>query len=115
MHELSIALSMIDEIIEQSEVRGGLSVEAVNLKLGVFSGVDRSALLFAWDLACEGTPLAGARLMITTVPLLIHCPQCGQQRTPPSVYELCCPDCLVPAQDLITGREIEVESLEVAA
>jgi|SRR5665213_472493 len=115
MHELSIALSMIDEIIEQSDARGGLEVEAVHLKLGVFSGVDRSALVFAWELACEGTPLAGSRLVITTVPLLIHCPQCNQRRTPPSVYELCCPDCLVPAQDIITGREIEIESLEVAA
>jgi hydrogenase nickel incorporation protein HypA/HybF len=115
MHELSIALSMIEQIIEESENRGGLEVEAVHLKLGVFSGVDKSALLFAWDLACEGTPLEHSRLVISTVPLVIFCPQCKQQRTPPSVYELCCPDCLVPAQDIITGREIEVESLEVAA
>jgi hydrogenase nickel incorporation protein HypA/HybF len=106
---------MIDRIIEESETRGGLEIEAVHLKLGVFSGVDKSALLFAWDLACEGSPLEGSRLVIVTVPLLIYCPQCRQQRTPPSVYELCCPDCLVPAQDIITGREIEVESLEVAA
>jgi hydrogenase nickel incorporation protein HypA/HybF len=115
MHELSIALSMIDEIVEQSEARGGLEVEAVHLRLGVFSGVDKSALLFAYELACEGTALQGSRLVITTVPLLIYCPQCKQQRTPVSVYQLCCPECLVPAQDIITGREIEVESLEVAA
>jgi hydrogenase nickel incorporation protein HypA/HybF len=115
MHELSIALSMIDEIVEQSEARGGLDVEAVHLKLGVFSGVDKAALLFAYELACEGTPLEGSRLVITTVPLLIYCPQCKQQRAPVSVYQLCCPDCLVPTQDIITGREIEVESLEVAA
>ena len=115
MHEISIALSMIDEIVEQSEARGGLEVEAVHLRLGVFSGVDKSALLFAYELACEGTALQGSRLVITTVPLLIYCPQCKQQRTPVSVYQLCCPECLVPAQDIITGREIEVESLEVAA
>jgi hydrogenase nickel incorporation protein HypA/HybF len=115
MHELSIALSMIDEIVEQSEARGGLEVKAVHLKLGVFSGVDKSALLFAYELACEGTALQGSLLVITTVPLLIYCPQCMQQRTPVSVYQLCCPECLVPTQDIITGREIEVESLEVAA
>ncbi len=115
MHELSIALSMIEQVIEESEARGGLEVEAVHLKLGVFSGVDKNALLFAYELACEGTALEGSRLEITTVPLLIYCPQCKQQRTPPSVYELCCPECLVPAQDIVTGREIEVESLEVAA
>src|SRR5665213_198357 len=115
MHELSIAISMIDEIVEQSESRGGLSVEVVHLRLGVFSGVDKDALLFSYELACEGTPLEGSRLVIETIPLVIYCPECKQERTPVSVYQLCCPDCLVPAQDIITGREIEVASLEVAA
>jgi hydrogenase nickel incorporation protein HypA/HybF len=121
MHELSIAIAIIEQIeqIEQiaveSNSRGGLAVEVVNLRLGVFSGVDREALLFAWELACEGTPLAGSRLAIETIPLLIYCPNCKTERTPVSVYQLCCPECLVPAQDILTGREIEVASLEVAA
>ncbi len=115
MHELSIALAMIDEIVEQSETRGGIDVKAVNLRLGVFSGVDKDALLFAYELACEDTPLQGSRLMIETIPLIIYCRGCKQQRAPVSIYQLCCPDCLVPAQDIVTGREIEVASLEVAA
>lgn len=115
MHELSIAMAMIDEIIEQSESRGGLDVEAVNLRLGVFSGVDKNALLFAYELACEGTPLEGSRLLIETIPLVIYCPNCKRERAPVSVYQLCCPDCLVPTPDIVTGREIEVASLEVAA
>jgi hydrogenase nickel incorporation protein HypA/HybF len=115
MHELSIAISMIDQIMEESENRGGLDVEAVHLRLGVFSGVDKDALLFAYELACEGSPLAGSRLVVETVPLLIHCEACGKDRTPPSVYELSCPECRTPGQRIVTGREIEVVSLEVAA
>lgn len=115
MHELSIALSMIEQIVEESESRGGLEVEVVHLKLGVFSGVDKHALLFSYELACEGTPLEGSRLEIETIPLIVFCPRCQQQREPVSVYQLCCPDCLVPTQEIITGREIEVASLEVAA
>jgi hydrogenase nickel incorporation protein HypA/HybF len=115
MHELSIAIGMIEQIMEESASRGGLDVEAVHLKLGVFSGVDKDALLFGYELACEGTPLQGSRLLIETVPLVIYCPGCNRARTPVSIYQLCCPDCLVPAQDIISGREIEVASLEVAA
>lgn len=115
MHELSIAMAMIDEIIEQSESRGGLDVEVVNLRLGAFSGVDKDALLFAYDLACEGTPLEGSRLLIETIPLVVYCPNCKRKRAPVSAYQLCCPDCLVPTPDIVTGREIEVASLEVAA
>jgi hydrogenase nickel incorporation protein HypA/HybF len=115
MHELSIAISMIDQIAEETESRGGLAVEAVHLKLGIFSGVDKEALLFAYELACEGSPLAGSRLVIESVPLVIYCDACQKNRTPPSVYELSCPDCGTPGQKIVTGREIEVASLEVLA
>jgi hydrogenase nickel incorporation protein HypA/HybF len=115
MHELSIAISMIDQIIEESESRGGLEVEVVHLKLGVFSGVDKSALLFSYELACEGTRLQKSRLLIESIPLVIYCETCQENRTPPSIYELCCPKCQTPGQTIMSGREIEVAFLEVAA
>jgi hydrogenase nickel incorporation protein HypA/HybF len=115
MHELSIAISMVDQIVEESERRGGLDVEVVHLKLGIFSGVDKDALLFSYELACEGTPLHGSQLSIETIPLVVYCPTCQTDRTPPSVYQLCCPECQTIAQEIVTGREIEIASLEVAA
>lgn len=115
MHELSIAISMIDQIVEECASRGGLDVESVNMRLGVFAGVDKNALLFAYSLACEGTSLQGSHLVIETVPLLVYCPLCEQERTPPSVYQICCPVCLTPTPEILTGREMEVASLEVAA
>jgi hydrogenase nickel incorporation protein HypA/HybF len=115
MHELSIVMSMIDQITEESENRGGLQIEAVHMKLGIFSGVDKDALLFAFELACEGSLLEGSRLVIESIPLVIYCAACQKDRTPPSVYQLSCPDCGSPGQKIVTGREIEVASLEVAA
>jgi hydrogenase nickel incorporation protein HypA/HybF len=115
MHELSIAISMIDQIVEESESRGGLAVEIVHMRLGIFAGVDKAALLFAYELACEGTPLQGSRLVIETVPLVVFCPICRQQKAPPSVYEICCPECLSPTPEIVSGRELEVASLEVSA
>jgi hydrogenase nickel incorporation protein HypA/HybF len=115
MHELSIAISMIDQILEESESRGGLDVEAVHLKLGIFSGVDKEALLFAYQLACEGSPLEGSRLMIESIPLVIYCAACEKERVPPSVYQLSCPECGTPGQKIVTGREIEVAALEIVA
>ena len=64
MHELSIALSMIDQILEEAEQRGALQVEVVHLRLGVSSGVYKDALMFAYEVSCEGTSLAGSRLEI---------------------------------------------------
>jgi hydrogenase nickel incorporation protein HypA/HybF len=87
----------------------------VHLKVGAFSGVDANALLFAWELACEGTPFERSRLDIEVVPLVIHCAVCRQDRTPPSLSQLCCPQCETPSDTIVTGRELEVVSLEVAA
>ncbi|MGC1781010.1 MAG: hydrogenase maturation nickel metallochaperone HypA [Acidobacteriaceae bacterium] len=115
MHELSIAISMIEQIAEESESRGGLQVEVVHLRLGVFSGVDKDALLFSYELACEGTPLQGSRLAIEIIPLIIYCARCEKEQPPVSLYEICCPDCRMPTQQIVTGREIEVRSLEIAA
>jgi hydrogenase nickel incorporation protein HypA/HybF len=115
MHELSIAISMIDQILEESESRGGLEVAVVHLKLGSFSGVHKDALLFSYELACEGTRLQGSRLEIETIPLVIYCEACQRDRIPPSMYQLCCPDCGTAGQMIVSGREIEVAALEVAA
>jgi hydrogenase nickel incorporation protein HypA/HybF len=115
MHELSIAISMIDQIAEESACRGGLDVEVVHMRLGVFAGVDKDALLFAYELASEGTPLQGSRLVIESMPLVVFCPVCRLEKTPPSVYQICCPECFTPTPEIVSGREMEVASLEVAA
>ncbi len=115
MHELSIAVSMVDQILEEAESRGVLKVEAVHLRLGGLAGVDKDALLFSYEIACEGTVLAGSRLVIEEVPLLMYCDTCQAERTPPSVYELACPICHTPAQTVLSGRELEVAAFEVAA
>jgi hydrogenase nickel incorporation protein HypA/HybF len=63
MHELSIAMSIIEMADEEAE-RRGVQVSAVHLNLGQLSGVSGEALLSCFDLACESTRLAGCRLII---------------------------------------------------
>jgi len=48
MHELSIALSMIEMAHEEVVRRGGCRVTALHLKLGPLSGVVREALEFSY-------------------------------------------------------------------
>ena len=114
MHELSIALSLVDGVLAEVRRQGDVHVEAVHLKLGVFSGVDRSALELSYGVACEDTPLAGSRLIIEEVPILMHCPNCGGKRTVRSAQQLCCPDCQTPAEEILQGQELEITALEVS-
>lgn len=112
MHELSIALSILDVAGEAAERHGG-RVAAVHLKLGPLSGVVKEALVSAYDLAREGTALAGAELVVEEVPMVVYCDACAAERTPASVYELLCPTCGAPTPRVVRGQELEVVSLEI--
>jgi hydrogenase nickel incorporation protein HypA/HybF len=112
MHELSIALSIIEGAEEEAARHGG-QVIAVHLRLGQLSGVVKDALLFAYDIACEATPLAGSRLLIEETPVVVFCSQCAAERTLASVQSLRCPVCGAPTPDVVQGRELELVALEL--
>lgn len=115
MHELSIALSILEGVAEQVEREGGAQVHAVHLKLGPLSGVMKEALCFSFDLACEGTPFEGSRLVIEDVPIVVFCLECQAERTLNSLQHFRCHVCGAPTPDVIHGKELEIVGLEVSA
>jgi hydrogenase nickel incorporation protein HypA/HybF len=114
MHELSIALSIIEGVEEEIARRHDARVAAVHLKLGPFSGVVKDALLFSYEIACEGTPLQGSRLEIEEIPVVLYCAVCGQERPAVSIQHLCCAVCDTPSTDMRRGSELEVFALELS-
>jgi hydrogenase nickel incorporation protein HypA/HybF len=113
MHELSIAMSIVDVAEEESERHGGARVTAVHLKLGPLSGVVKLALENAFSLAREGTTLAGAVLIVEEIPIVAFCPTCQAERTLPSMQSFRCPICETPVSDIRHGRELDVVALEL--
>jgi hydrogenase nickel incorporation protein HypA/HybF len=112
VHELSIAMSIVDTAQEEAERLGG-RVTAVYLKLGALSGVVREALLSSWDLASAGSPLEGSRLEIEDVPVVVWCPTCNALRTLDSVQFFACAECGTPTGDIRQGKELQVVALEL--
>lgn len=112
MHELSIAMSIVEMAQEEAE-RRKVQVDAVHLKLGALSGVVKDALLSCYEMACENTPLQGSRLVIKEVPVVIFCPSCQAQRPLSSVQLFCCSECGAPSSEVVQGKELEVVALEI--
>jgi hydrogenase nickel incorporation protein HypA/HybF len=112
MHELSIALSIVDMAAEEAGRQGG-RVVAVHLKLGPLSGVVKQALLSAYELAREGSLLPDSELVIEEVPVVVYCDNCAAERGLPSMQELRCPVCDAPTPQVVRGRELEVVALEI--
>jgi hydrogenase nickel incorporation protein HypA/HybF len=113
MHELSIALSIVDMAAEEAERQGGGRVVAVHLKLGPLSGVVKTALQSAYELAREGSSLPDSELVIEEVPVVVYCADCAAERGLPSMQELRCPVCDAPTPQVVRGRELEVVALEI--
>jgi len=114
VHELSIALSILDVAGEEVERRGNVQVEAIYVRLGPLSGVVKEALISAYELAREQTPFASARLVIEDMPIVIFCNRCGTERPVHSLQEMRCAHCDAPADRIVQGRELQLSALELA-
>jgi len=113
MHELSIALSILDGVLEELERQGAAEASAVHLRLGRLSGVVKDALLFSYDIACQQTALAHSRLVIEEMDVVILCPTCGTERPTHSFPVLTCADCGSIAERVVHGEELEITAMEV--
>src|SRR5260370_38516019 len=112
MHELSIAMGIVDAATEEAQSRG-IQVRAVHLRLGALSGVVKEALLFSYEVACQDTPLQGSQLIVEDMPVIVFCAQCKDTRQLESVQLFQCPECGTPTMDVRQGKEIEVFALAV--
>lgn len=113
MHELSIAYNLVTIADDAAKEAGVDHVDVVHLRLGVLSGVVKDALLFSYDIATDGTHLAGSKLVIEMVPVTVYCAVCNQESPLKDIQSFCCPVCNTPTADIRQGKEIELVSLEI--
>lgn len=114
MHELSIAVSLVESACDQLPQLGdGARIAALHVRIGPLAGVVTEALRFSFDVAAAGTAIEGARLEIEEVALTAWCDRCGGERRLVSMQLLQCPDCGAPTPRILTGRELELAALEV--
>jgi hydrogenase nickel incorporation protein HypA/HybF len=113
MHELSIAMSIVELAEEEGRKHHAGRVSAVHLRLGPLAGVVRDALESCYEMACTQTSLAGSRLLIEEVPIVIQCPSCKAPRPAVSIQQMECAVCHTPGETVVQGRELEVVALEI--
>ncbi|MCW2779861.1 MAG: hypA [Marmoricola sp.] len=108
MHELSIAESIVDTVLERTVDR---HVSLVRIRVGRLAAVVPDALSFCFDLATSGTPLEGCRLEIQEQDARAHCRDCDTEFVLPDLFLLCA--CGSADLEILAGRELQVASVEV--
>jgi hydrogenase nickel incorporation protein HypA/HybF len=110
MHEMSITMSIVEEITSKL---GDARVVSVRLEIGRLSGVVVDSIRFCFDLATEGTTLAGARLVVDEPSGRARCLVCGTEFAVDD-YIVLCPACDSSTVDVLAGRELRIVSVEVS-
>ncbi|MBT4200677.1 MAG: hydrogenase maturation nickel metallochaperone HypA [Desulfobacula sp.] len=114
MHEMGIAQQLVQIALESipKEIENP-KVEKVNLRIGRLASVVEHSLTFCFEIITKETPLETARLNIDVVPVMVHCKSCDKTwEVIGPVFK--CPFCEDGDVEMLTGREIEIISLELA-
>jgi len=114
MHEMGIAQQLVQIALDSipKEIENP-KVEKVNLKIGRLASVVEHSLTFCFEIITKDTPLETARLNIDFIPVMVHCRSCDHNwEVTGSVFK--CQFCEDGDVEMLTGREIEITSLELA-
>lgn len=111
MHEMSIAENLF-KIVDQQRILNNLKrVEKINLKIGKLTTIIPSCLEFSFQIISKGTPLEDAKLQMEIIPFRIKCKECSEENEI-SDFFLFCPSCKSTNIEIISGRELFIESIE---
>jgi len=112
MHELSIAMNIIDIAGEYAEKAKAKVVHRIEIEVGELSGVVFEALEFAMENAVKNTILENAKWFIHKISGKVLCENCSYEFDTDNVYTPC-PKCGDYRQEIIQGRELRVKSITV--
>jgi hydrogenase nickel incorporation protein HypA/HybF len=112
MHELTLALALVDQVEEIRRREKAARAVTVTVTIGEMSGVEREALEFAFPIAVEGTALQTTKLIVEEQALSVLCEVCGRESTPDPRLAHCshCGSIHVKA---ISGRDLILKSVEL--
>lgn len=127
MHEMSVATSLVEEVLANlerlnSEGTAVAKVTEVHLEIGELAFISEMQLRFCFDLLCkEDARLAGAELTMDKVDASVRCPSCGFAGGAGTVSEpadhrmlmsFACPEC-GGTLEIVKGRGMVLRNISV--
>ncbi len=110
MHEMSVAVGLLERVQEEAS-RGGLkNVSHLKLDIGELQAVEPELLVEAFGVITEGTLADGCELEINTIHAWARCRQCGTEFKP-SFMNYACSSCSQADAEIIEGKDLLLASL----
>jgi len=110
MHEMSIAVPLVQQLEALARKHNAVRVEAVSLAAGQMQHVVPELLVDAVAAAAEGTCVEGAEVQITPVPIKARCRACESEFSA-DIDCFACPQCNQADVEIVEGNEITLMSV----
>ena len=101
----------MDIVLGYADKNEAKKVTEISILVGEMTGVVPESLEFCFDSLSKGTKAQGAKLVLKHIPLVARCLNCGNE-TKIERYNFTCPNCKSLRMEIVSGRELRVESLE---
>jgi len=112
MHELGITQSIVNIALDKAKEAQASKIVQINLVAGELVGFVPECIQFYFDILSKDTIAQEASLIFTPAPAQLRCRNCS------TTFHLqdtlwSCPKCHSQSVEIIGGRELYVESMEV--
>lgn len=111
MHEMSIALGIVNIAEEEAKKAAVNSFAAIDLEIGTLAGIEFDSLDFVWEAAVRDTVLEKAEKRITKINARSKCVDCDHEYPIKYIHDSC-PKCGSFLKTILHGKELRVKSLE---
>lgn len=113
MHELSVTESMLGVVLRHAQANNATKVTRINMVMGEMSTVMEDSVRFYFEIIGKDTIAQDAELNFRHTKLITKCKDCGKEFEVIE-YDFTCPDCKGTQTEIISGREFQVESIEIS-
>lgn len=111
MHELSVCVALVEQVMDIAAQHGAATVDRIVLKVGPLSGIEPDLLENAYPIAAAGTLAADAELVIEDAEVVVRCSECeSESQVVPN--RLLCSRCGAYRTRVISGDEMILQRLE---
>ncbi len=112
MHELSIAVNIVEMIEDNVEKEKAHIVDKFEIDVGTLSGVVIETLEFALEEAVKNSVCSKAVWKINKIEAKAKCWKCGHIHSVEDYFSPC-PECMGFGKEILQGKEIQLKSITV--
>jgi hydrogenase nickel incorporation protein HypA/HybF len=112
MHEFSLMQGVMDAVDASARAAGASRVLEVRLRIGELAEVVDDAMQFAFEALSPETLADGGQLIIEHIEAKSRCAACNSEFKHDRLH-WSCPNCDSLATELISGKELYIDSIEI--